>query len=116
MICQKTTCVYNKDDGRDCSHPDGPCCSRFTPPDSNWVEFDIVDEAFTIEFAEHTVSNHWQDIQIAHARAYRTLPDGRVLTKFGGWYWPCVGWSSAPQFDTNEDPTKLRFWAERISK
>ena len=87
------------------------------PVDSDWVEIDIVDEAYRVNMNHGFIYRHWQHTALLADRVDRTLPDGRILTKFGGWYWPRgdrACWSSVPQIDTNGVPVKIRFWAERI--
>ena len=91
-----------------------------TPPPpkwhSDWVVFDIKAEAYLIPLAHGEVDKHWQDVRLSPLRANRTLADGRVLTKFGGWLYKEGVYFSGTRIDTNEIPTKIRFWAERISK
>ena len=87
------------------------------PVVSDWVELDIHEESYTIPVDAGNKNKHWQDHKLHAARGFRTLLDGRILTKFGGWYWPHAEggcWSSVPQIDTNEVPARIRFWAERI--
>ena len=87
------------------------------PVVSDWVELDIHEESYTIPVDAGNKNKHWQDHKLHAARGFRTLLDGRILTKFGGWYWPHAEggcWSSVPQIDTNEVPARIRFWAERM--
>lgn len=81
------------------------------PTDSDWVEFDIVRESYPRLFGGYY---HWQDATLPADREYRTLPDGRVLTKFDGWFWEGYGWSMETSFSTAQIPLKIRFWAERM--
>lgn len=85
------------------------------PSDSDWVELEIEEEHFRmpLDFADKW--RNWQDYRLPAFRGTLTLPDGRVLTKFGGWYWPDWNcWAETIQPGTSKVPKKIRFWAERI--
>ena len=84
------------------------------PTDSDWVEFDIEEEAYGLKILCCGEHRHWQDHKLSAFRDYRTLPDGRVLTAFGGWkFFGDPDFVMDVAVGTTEIPKKIRFRAER---